>query len=329
MTGALEADAARAGAARGAVSAPDPADLAACREVIRVHSKSFHAASKLLPAGVRDAAIATYAFCRGADDDVDDAGSPDAARERHARTRQRLDRLYAGDEMDTPVGRAFAWVVRSRGIPRAEPEALLDGMAQDMSVVRVADEDALLLYCYRAAGVVGRMMSRIMGRADDAALCRAVDLGIAMQLTNIARDVGEDAARDRVYLPATWLAEAGSSFDEVLSRRATTGVCATTLRVLERAEAYYASGIGGIALLPAACRPSILSAALLYRAIGRRVRARGGDGVTARARVGGAGMAGLIAAALARCALDPRLRACRDPHDASLHAPLVRAGVLS
>ncbi|MBY0276561.1 phytoene/squalene synthase family protein [Candidatus Binatia bacterium] len=310
------------------MTAPDPSDLAACREVIRVHSRSFHAASRLLPADVRDAAIATYAFCRGADDDVDDAGSPDAARERHARTRQRLDRLYAGDAMDTPVGRAFAWVVRSRGIPRVEPEALLDGMAQDMSMVRIADEQSLLLYCYRAAGVVGRMMSRIMGRADAPALRRAVDLGIAMQLTNIARDVGEDAARDRVYLPGTWLAEAGSSFDEVLSRRATGGVRATTLRVLARAEDYYASGIAGIALLPAGCRPSILSAALLYRAIGRRVCARGGDGVTSRARVGGAAKAALIAAALVRCAVDPRLRACRGAHDTALHAPLERAGLV-
>ncbi|MBM4246241.1 MAG: phytoene/squalene synthase family protein, partial [Deltaproteobacteria bacterium] len=275
--------AAGGGALGGGLTAPESADLAACREVIRVHSRSFHAASKLLPSDVRDAAVATYAFCRGADDDVDDAGSPDAARTRHARTRQRLDRLYAGDAMDTPVGRAFAWVVRGRGIPRAEPEALLDGMAQDLErVVRVADEEALLLYCYRAAGVVGRMMSRIMGRADDAALRRAVDLGIAMQLTNIARDVGEDAARDRVYLPGTWLAAESSSFDEVLSRRAAPGVRAATLRVLARAEDYYASGIGGIALLPRGCRPSILSAALLYRAIGRRVRARGGDGVTAR-----------------------------------------------
>ena len=311
------------------MTAPERTDLAACREVIRVHSKSFHAASKLLPSDVRDAAVATYAFCRGADDDVDDAGSPDAARERHARTRRRLERLYAGDVMDTPVGRAFAWVVRSRAIPRDEPEALLDGMAQDIEgVVRVADEESLIVYCYRAAGVVGRMMSRIMGRSDDAALRRAVDLGIAMQLTNIARDVGEDAARDRVYLPGTWLAEAGSSFDEVLSRRATPGVRAVTLRVLERAEAYYASGIGGIALLPPACRPSILSAALLYRAIGRRVRARGGDGVTVRARVGGVGKAALIVAALARCAFDPKLHACRDAHDATLHAPLVRAGLV-
>jgi phytoene synthase len=310
-----------------AAATPDPRDLDACRAVIRVHSRSFHAASRLLPPAVRDAAVATYAFCRGADDDVDDAASPEAARERHARTRDRLARLYAGATMDTPVGRAFAWVVHAHGIPRAEPEALLDGMAQDMGMVRVADEDALLLYCYRAAGVVGRMMSRIMGRADAGALRRAVDLGIAMQLTNVARDVGEDAARDRVYLPGTWLDAAGSSFDEVLARRSTDGVRATNLRVLALAESYYRSGVGGICLLPAACRPSILAAALLYRAIGRKVRSRGGDGVTARARVGGAAKALLIGSALGRCALDPRLRAQPDRHDARLHEPLRRAGV--
>lgn len=307
--------------------APDAADLAACREVIRVHSKSFHAASRLLPPEVRDAAVATYAFCRGADDDVDDAASPAAARERHQRTRARLERLYAGETMDTPVGRSFAWVVRSRGIPREEPEALLDGMAQDMDSVRVADEESLLLYCYRAAGVVGRMMSRIMGRADAAALRRAVDLGIAMQLTNIARDVGEDAARGRVYLPGTWLAAAGSSADEVLARVPAPGVLAVNLRVLALAESYYESGIGGIGLLPARCRPSILAAALLYRAIGRRVRVRGGDGVSARARVGAVAKLGLLATAVARAALDPRLRARPDGHDAALHAPLRRVGL--
>jgi len=318
---------------------PDPsadavaADLAACREVIRVHSRSFHAASLLLPRPYRDAAVATYAFCRGADDDVDEAGSMRDARERHARTRARLARIYEGrldPREDGPVARAFARVVRERGIPRDEPEALLDGMAQDVGTVRVADADALLLYCYRAAGVVGRMMSRIMGRDDAPALRRAVDLGIAMQLTNVARDVGEDAARDRVYLPGTWLAEEGSSFADVLSREPRPGVLATNRRVLTLAEGYYASGIAGVALLPASCRPAILGAALLYRAIGRRVLARGGDGVTARARVPGATKLGLLALAAARCAADPRLRAARaahDPHDGRLHAPLHRAGV--
>ena len=295
--------------------------------MIRVHSRSFHAASLLLPRPIRDAAVATYAFRRGADDDVDMAVSAAAALERHQRTRDRLARLYAGETMDTAVGRCFAWVVRSKQIPRDEPEALLDGMAQDVGEVRVPDEEALLLYCYRAAGVVGRMMSRIMGRADADALRRAVDLGIAMQLTNIARDVGEDAARGRVYLPGSWLAAAGSSFAEVLSGAATPGVLAVNRRVLARAEDYYASGIGGICLLPASSRPAILGAALLYRAIGRKVRARGGDGVSARARVGGAAKLGLLALAAARCAVDPRLRTQPSGHDATLHAPLRRVGL--
>jgi phytoene synthase len=304
------------------------ADLAVCHAAIRERSRSFYAASRLLPAAVRDAAVATYAFCRAADDAVDDPGNPDAVRARHAETRRRLDAIYGGEPVDTASGRAFAAVVAAAGIPRDEPEALLAGMEMDLGDVRVPDEAALLLYCYRAAGVVGRMMSRIMGRGDDQALVRAVHLGVAMQLTNIARDVGEDAVRDRVYLPATWLAEAWGSAAEVLAGRPTPSVRAATLRLLERAEAYYESGIAGIALLPPRCRPAILSAALLYRAIGRRVQARGGDGVSSRARVGGAGKARLIVAAALRCALDPRLRAGAALADVSaLHAPLRRVGV--
>jgi phytoene synthase len=319
------AAAVRAADRGGATLQPD--DLSACWAVIREHSRSFDAAARLLPGPVRAAAVATYAFCRGADDDVDAAISEAAARERHRRTRALLGRIYAGDALETPVARAFAWVVREKAIPRDEPEALLDGMAQDVGPVRVADEQALLLYCYRAAGVVGRMMSRIMGRPGRDALERAVDLGIAMQLSNIARDVGEDARRGRVYLPGTWLEAAGSSFDGVLSGAASDAVCAVNLRVLARAEAYYASGIAGIALLPASCRPAILAAALLYRAIGRRVRARGGDGVTARARVPAPAKLVLLGTAALRCALDPRLRGRPGPHDAALHAPLRRAGL--
>jgi phytoene synthase len=314
--------------ASGQHSIDAAADLAACRAVIRVHSRSFHAASLLLPRPCRDAAIATYAFCRGADDDVDDAASPDSARERHARTRERLARIYAGEDVDTAPARAFARVVHAKRIPRDEPEALLDGMARDVGPVRVRDEDELLLYCYLAAGVVGRMMSRIMDRAEPAALRRAVDLGIAMQLTNIARDVGEDARRGRVYLPASWLEAESSSHAEVLEGRPAPGVLATTRRVLALAEDYYASGIAGIALLPARCRPAILGAALLYRAIGRRVRARGGDGVSARARVGTPAKLALLAAAALRCAVDPRLRTSpAGDHDPALHAALHRVGL--
>ena len=305
------------------------ADLVACHAAIRVHSRSFYAASRLLPRRVRDAAVATYAFCRAADDAVDDAATAAAARSRHAEIRRRLDRIYAGQSVDTASGRAFAHVVAEAHVPRAEPEALLEGMAQDLETVRIADEDALLLYCYRAAGVVGCMMSRVMGRDDGEALRRAIHLGIAMQLTNIARDVGEDARRDRIYLPAAWLAAAGGSAEDVLALRPTPPVRRVTLRVLDLAEAYYHSGISGIGLLPRSCRPAILSAALLYREIGHRVAASDGDGITSRARVSTGRRVALLALAALRCVVDPRLgaRAVR-PDPTMLHGPLRRAGIL-
>lgn len=305
--------------------APSPtelraADLAACRAVIRAHAHSFHLASRLLPRPVRDAAVATYAFCRAADDDVDEAGSIADAARRHRARRARLARIYDHGPDDAPVDRAFAWVVRHAAIPRDEPEALLDGMADDVEPRCIADLDELLRYSWRAAGVVGAMMSRIMGRPDVLALRHAGDLGIAMQLTNVARDVGEDARRGRVYLPATWLRAAGSSSDEVLAlgggavdEARSRAVHAVTRRLLGLAEQYYASGIDGIRLLPPSCRPAILSAALLYRAIGRRILARDGDGISSRVRVGGAHKLLLLGVALGRCVADPRLHA-RAPH---------------
>jgi 15-cis-phytoene synthase len=306
----------------------EAADLVACRAAIRQRSQSFYAASRLLPAHVRDAAVATYAFCRAADDAVDDPGDANALRARHAATRRRLDRIYRGETVDTASGRAFASVVAAAGIPKEEPDALLDGMAQDLDPVRIPDADALLLYAYRAAGVVGRMMSRIMGRHDAEALSRAAHLGIAMQLTNIARDVGEDARRDRVYLPSAWLAEADGSVGDVLAAQPSAPVRRTTHRVLALAGDYYRSGIAGIGMLPPSCRPAILSAALLYRAIGHRVAARDGDGVTSRARVSTTGKAALIAVAAVRCGLDPRLRTrAPRPDTSALDAPLRRTGI--
>jgi phytoene synthase len=301
----------------------EAADRAACHAAIRRHSRSFYAASRLLPVAVRDAAVATYAFCRAADDAVDAAASPAEARVRHAGTRRQLDRIYRLQPAETAAGRAFARVVSAYGIPRAEPEALLDGMAQDLGTVRVRDEEELLLYCHRAAGVVGRMMSRIMGAPGVAALTRAAHLGIAMQLTNIARDVGEDARNGRVYLPETWLAEAGGSAGEALAARPTAAGRRVTLRVLDLAERFYASGVLGIGLLPARCRPATLSAALLYRAIGRKVRARDGDGVSERAHVGALHKAGLVTLAVVRSALDPRLRRSAAPPTADRSAPML------
>jgi phytoene synthase len=311
-----------------AVPLPEPTagDVEVCRAVTAHHSRSFYAASHLLAGDARSASLITYAFCRAADDDVDDAPTLQMALERHQRTRERLTRIYAGEAREDPVGRAFEWVVKTFAVPMEEPMALLHGMAMDLGPVRTADEDALLLYCYRAAGVVGRIMSRILGRSDEVALRHAVDLGVAMQLTNIARDVGEDARRDRVYLPSSWLLEAGGSADEVLRGALTPATRTVTLRVLQLAEDFYRSGMAGIRLLPWTVRPAIAAAALIYRQIGVKVAARGGDGVTTRARVGGAEKLWLAVRALAGSAaglLTPE----PSTHDRRLHAPLLRGGI--
>ncbi|MEQ8659836.1 MAG: phytoene/squalene synthase family protein, partial [Gammaproteobacteria bacterium] len=179
----------------------DPDDLTECRALLRGGSLSFHAASLMLPARVRDPATALYAFCRLADDAVDNGGG------RHALEtwRERLARIYAGTPRDSAADRLFAAVVERFAIPRALPEALLEGFEWDVSG-RPCDTLAdLRAYAARVAGSVGVMMALVMGVREPWMLARASELGIAMQLSNIARDVGEDARAGRLYLPRSWL----------------------------------------------------------------------------------------------------------------------------
>ena len=185
-----------------------------CREAIRQGSKSFYAASRLLPADVRQRAFALYAFCRLSDDAVDlSGGSMDAVgrlRERLARAAQRRPLPFAAD-------RAMADLMRRSAMPAALPEALLEGLAWDAEGRTYETLEELYDYAARVAGAVGVMMTLIMGVRSPEALARANDLGIAMQLTNIARDVGEDARMGRIYLPRRWLREAGVDAEAFLA----------------------------------------------------------------------------------------------------------------
>jgi 15-cis-phytoene synthase len=178
-----------------------PADMEACRAAIRTGSLSFHAASKLLPAKVRDPSLALYAFCRIADDAVDEV--QDKARAVLS-LRDRLDLVYAGRPKNAAADRAFASVVEDYDMPRALPEALLEGLAWDATGRQYDDLSGVLSYSARVAAAVGAMMCVLMRVRDADALARACDLGLAMQLTNIARDVGEDAREGRLYLPRGW-----------------------------------------------------------------------------------------------------------------------------
>ncbi|HTY94378.1 MAG TPA: phytoene/squalene synthase family protein [Steroidobacteraceae bacterium] len=258
-------------------------DLPACRELLYGGSKSFHAASLLLPATLRDPATALYAFCRVADDAIDGAGDSTAALEW---IRRRLDLIYSGRPEDRAADRAFAAVVERHDIPRALPEALLEGFAWDAEGRRYATIQDLQCYAARVAGSVGVMMSLLMGQRDPRVLARASELGVAMQLTNIARDVGEDARAGRLYVPGDWLREAGIEAEAWLERPRFDARWQQPLeRLLQQADLLYARAAEGIAWLPWRCRAGMHAARLLYAQIGAAVRENGCDSISVRARV--------------------------------------------
>ena len=272
------------------------ADLAECARLLATGSRTFAMAARLMPTRLRDAATALYAFCRVADDAIDgNNGDAQAVTRLHAR----LDAIYAGHPDDNAVDRAFAHVVHRFAIPRALPEALLEGFAWDAAGRRYDDLVELQAYAARVAGSVGAMMALVMGARAPAAIARACDLGVAMQLTNIARDVGEDARNGRLYLPRAWLREVGIDPEQWLERPVHDARLATVLaRLLRVADLLYQRSIDGIANLPLICRPGIHAARVLYAEIGRAVERNQWDAVTTRAVVRRSRKIVLAAAAL-------------------------------
>jgi phytoene synthase len=269
-----------------------PADLAICRQMIRDGSKTFYAASRLLPHKVRDAALSLYGFCRAADDLVDKSEDISAA---VASLRERLDGIYGGSPSTIPADRAFADVAAAYEIPRALPEGLIEGFAWDATNKSYATVDDLIAYAVRVAGAVGAMMAIIMNRRSPEAIARACDLGIAMQLTNIARDIGEDARMGRIYIPRDWLAGAGIDPKDWLARpRHDERWARVVQRLLALADEFYASSSSGIEILPAACRPAIRAAQTMYREIGRQVARNGCNSIDQRAVVSPARKARLL-----------------------------------
>ena len=275
----------------------DPKDLAACTEAIRHGSLSFHAASKLLPRHVRDPALALYAFCRLADDEVDlKTEKVDAV----LRLRDRLDLVYAGRPRNAAPDRAFSAVVDHFDMPRALPDALLEGLAWDADGRTYETLSGIKDYSARVAAAVGAMMCVLMGVRDAHALARACDLGVAMQLTNIARDVGEDAAEGRLYLPTAWLAEAGVDPKDILSDPAHAGALRDMVRrlVLEANRLYFRAE-AGISALPVSCRPGIYAARFIYAGIGGRLSRLRYDSLAVRARTSRTQKLGWLAQSLA------------------------------
>jgi phytoene synthase len=266
------------------------ADYAACARLIRHGSRSFHAAGLLLPPAIRRGAHAIYAFCRLSDDAADGDVSgvvteadPSAAL---ARLYQRIDAIYRGAPEPSAIDRALADTIARHAIPRAAFEGLLEGLSWDQTDRRYETLAELQAYAARVAGTVGILTAALMDVRDPARLARACDLGVAMQLTNIARDVGEDARAGRLYLPQAWLREEGLDPEAWLAAPAfSPAIARVTQRLLAAADRLYQRADSGIARLPAGCRPAILAARRLYAAIGHRLAATGLDSISGRAVV--------------------------------------------
>ena len=259
----------------------------AARRILAHHSKSFALAGRLLPAWCRRDAAALYAWCRRCDDAVDLPSDKAARVDAVHRLRGELDLVYAGRAQSDPVLGAMQDVVGRHAIPRRYAEDLIAGMAMDVGTnVRFETLDDLLLYCYRAAGTVGLMMAHIMNVRDAMALRRAADLGIAMQLTNICRDVAEDQRRGRVYLPQDLAGDlTGELASDAASGLPGDRSAHAVAALLGRAEQFYRSGDRGMRALPLRCAVAIRAARLIYADIGRVIARRGFDVRAGRAIV--------------------------------------------
>jgi phytoene synthase len=241
------------------------------RAIMKKGSKTFSFAAILFDRQSREGAQLLYTWCRACDDAVDNEPDRQKALVKLQGLRENTARAFRGEDSNDLTFTAFSLLHLKHGIEESHAQALLDGMQMDVEGAHIPDDDTLKLYCYRVAGVVGLMMSKMMGVTDPRAHQHAVDTGLAMQMTNIARDIREDLERNRVYLPTTWLAKSnmqvkhfpGSSFAPLAKR------------LVDEAEVLYRSGEQGLRYLPLRAALAVACAQSIYREIGRQVVRRG------------------------------------------------------
>jgi phytoene synthase len=300
-----------------------------CARTLAQHSKSFALAGRLLPEQQRRDAAVLYTYCRLADDSID-LVAPEAQPAALAELRRALDSVYRGEAQGDVRLCAFQELVQRRRLPREYPEQLLAGMRMDTEGFRYQTLDDLLLYCHRVAGVVGLMMCHVLGLSDARALKNAAHLGIAMQLTNICRDVAEDWQRGRLYLPQQMLGECGpnaltTGYLGPFPHSARRAVATVTERLLQLAERFYRSGDAGIPALPWRAAFSVHAARLIYSAIGKRILRSDHDAYAMRAVVPGLEKLRLLvkAALLTALGLPGRVLRARSskPLDSQLRFP--------
>lgn len=258
----------------------DAALVAESTAVLAQHGRSFSLAGQFLAPEQRGDAAILYAFCRLADDLVDEASDPVQARADIDQLRTELD-----GNAPRPVVRETRRILAPVGLEPAHH--LLDGVVSDLDFQIPEDDAALHLYCYQVAGTVGLMMCAVLGVQDTDAWPRAIDLGLGMQLTNICRDVLEDAQNGRVYLPRERLVAFGVDPAELLNGTAPAEPVSRVVRdLLDQADVFYASARVGYPAIPARSRIAIAMAARLYQAIGHKLRRNGANPLQGRTIVG-------------------------------------------
>jgi len=241
-----------------------------CQEKAAHSGSSFYHSFRFLPEKKRRAITALYAFCREVDDVVDESGDPALASTTLEWWRQEVARLYHGDPRH-PVTRALQPLLAEFELPEEHFLEIIDGMEMDLGEVRYESFNQLSLYCYRVASVVGLMAAEIFGYQDRHTLKYAHDLGMAFQLTNILRDVREDALRGRCYLPADEMTSHGVSFEDLATGNVHDGVRKLLAEQAARAESYYDKALSELPESDRYAQLSGLVMAAIYRKVLRRI----------------------------------------------------------
>ncbi|HEX8986525.1 MAG TPA: presqualene diphosphate synthase HpnD [Rhodocyclaceae bacterium] len=235
-----------------------------CEQKASASGSSFYYSFLFLPRRRRQAITALYAFCREVDDAVDECSDAGVARAKLAWWRGELAALYAGAPTH-PVTQALAVSLQHFALPQEQLGEIIDGMEMDLGVVRYPDFKALQLYCYRVASVVGLLAAEIFGYRDRRTLKYAHDLGLAFQLTNIVRDVGEDARRGRIYLPQDEMARFGVTEADILASRSSEGFRELMAFQAQRARDYYDRALAELPRLDRRRQVAGLIMAAIYR----------------------------------------------------------------
>ena len=237
-----------------------------CQEKAAASGSSFYYSFLFLPAHRRRAITALYAFCREVDDVVDECSDPHLAATKLAWWRQEVARIYAGTP-EHPVGQALQKVLPEFTLPQEQLLEIIDGMEMDLQQTRYLDFKALSLYCYRVASVVGLLAAEIFGYRDRQTQKYAYNLGMAFQLTNIIRDVGEDARRGRVYLPIDELQRFNVPVADIVNSRYSDNFRQLMEFQIARAETYYAQAMQELPAVDRRTqRPGLVMAAI-YRTL--------------------------------------------------------------